>query len=506
MLTTIFKGMLSASLSTAPVIFLLLAAMPFLRRHFRPTLLPLLWAVPVIRLLFPVTLRSTPHRLVIPAGDAIFYLDRNSGAVAKAFGEVSTLPVPDLDGVPAYLSLFGLFAMVWLTGAFCLLLAETILHFHTRRKLDRWCIPVREEDTLKLLEACGKKLGVRQKTALMKCGLITTPLLVGLWNPTILLPDQTLTESQTTCVLLHELAHVKRRDLWFKLLLTLVFCMHWFNPLVWLLVSRAAASLEPACDAAVLKDGSGTARREYGASILLFLPGGKSIPMLLSSGFFGTRRELLRRFEAIVDTGTKRKGIPLLFLTAAAVVVSAALVGFGTAAKVSAEQPSPSVLETTSTASETLLRPRDTGNSVSEAAELLWPVPDYYSISSVFGFRYDGQDFHTGIDISGDDIEGQPVIAAKDGQVIVANTETTDGYGYGQHVIIGHDGGIATVYAHLKSLSVKAGDSVKAGQVLGTVGNTGFASSPQLHFEVRENEKAIDPKGYLLFAEEAPAH
>ncbi len=119
---------------------------------------------------------------------------------------------------------------------------------------------------------------------------------------------------------------------------------------------------------------------------------------------------------------------------------------------------------------------------------LSWPLVG--SITSYFGPR-DGSS-HTGVDIDGH--EGDAVSAAAPGRVV------TSGYhpgGYGNVVVIDHGGGVATLYAHLSAIDVKAGQMLQGGDQLGAVGCTGSCTGDHLHFEVRINEQPVDPLFYL---------
>lgn len=94
---------------------------------------------------------------------------------------------------------------------------------------------------------------MQEQVRLMRCCLLDTPMLMGLWRPCILLPEVELEEQQLRYVLLHELSHRRRRDLWLKFLLLVAKAVHWFNPLVWWMARRASADIEVACDADVLR-------------------------------------------------------------------------------------------------------------------------------------------------------------------------------------------------------------------------------------------------------------
>ncbi len=121
-------------------------------------------------------------------------------------------------------------------------------------------------------------------------------------------------------------------------------------------------------------------------------------------------------------------------------------------------------------------------------AELVWPIVG--PINSPFGLRR-GK-FHAGIDIGSPSY--QEVVAALDGEVIYA--DDTRGP-LGKAVVLQHGSGLRTVYAHLSIVIAHESDTVRQGQAIGGVGDTGRATGPHLHFEVRKNGTALNPEEYL---------
>ena len=116
--------------------------------------------------------------------------------------------------------------------------------------------------------------------------------------------------------------------------------------------------------------------------------------------------------------------------------------------------------------------------------------PYYGTVSSRFGSRWGRR--HSGTDIRGD--LGDPVTAADTGVVITAEYQDN---GYGNIVIIDHQNGIHTWYAHLDSIDVAVGDVVKKSDKIGELGTTGYSTGPHLHFEVRKDGTPVDPAEYL---------
>jgi murein DD-endopeptidase MepM/ murein hydrolase activator NlpD len=124
----------------------------------------------------------------------------------------------------------------------------------------------------------------------------------------------------------------------------------------------------------------------------------------------------------------------------------------------------------------------------------VWPTRGY--VSSNFGMRDDPftgtRQFHPGIDISTD--AGTPVLAPADGVVLRTAQEGNSG----KIIIISHGYGITTAYLHLNKFLVKPGQKVKRWDVIGEVGRTGRANGPNLHYEVRINNKVVNPREYIL--------
>jgi len=126
-----------------------------------------------------------------------------------------------------------------------------------------------------------------------------------------------------------------------------------------------------------------------------------------------------------------------------------------------------------------------------EGGRLRWPLVNVaHAVGSPFGAR-DGR-AHEGIDLPAP--TGTPVIAAADGEVAYAG----DGIrGYGNLVVLQHPGDLLTVYAHNSELFVAQGQHVRAGDRIAAVGQTGRATGPHLHFEVRQGQSPRDPMTYL---------
>ncbi len=124
-----------------------------------------------------------------------------------------------------------------------------------------------------------------------------------------------------------------------------------------------------------------------------------------------------------------------------------------------------------------------------------WPI--YGRINSSYGSRYifGSYSFHTGLDIAGS--YGAAIAAADGGRVTFAGRGTGSYWSYGNYVVIDHENGLQTIYAHCSSLCVSAGDRVYKGQTVARVGATGRATGNHCHFQVKYNGQTVNPYNYL---------
>jgi murein DD-endopeptidase MepM/ murein hydrolase activator NlpD len=131
--------------------------------------------------------------------------------------------------------------------------------------------------------------------------------------------------------------------------------------------------------------------------------------------------------------------------------------------------------------------------SNSAGAPMQWPVAG--EITSPFGERKNplgpGDDFHPGVDIAA--ATGTPIVAAASGRVISA---APDG-GYGNLIVVDDGNGVTTRYAHCSQIFARVGDTIAVGETIGAVGSTGNSTGPHLHFEVRVNDRPVDPVQFL---------
>jgi beta-lactamase regulating signal transducer with metallopeptidase domain len=188
---------------------------------------------------------------------------------SAALPEGATFSIPDWQTIS-----WRLARLVWLAGAGVLLLRLAISQARLRRVLsscDDSTDPAADPALQSLLANCRAEFRLSRSVRLLVTPRALGPAVVGVWRPTIILPQdilQTLSPEELGPVLLHELAHIRRRDMLVHWLAEIARAVHWFNPAAWLAVRQVAALQELACDEAVLARLEPALQTNYGLAIL----------------------------------------------------------------------------------------------------------------------------------------------------------------------------------------------------------------------------------------------
>ena len=213
---------------------------------------------------------------------------------------------------------------IWAAGAAASLLLLAAGELRLSWLLRKRRGPADPEDREELRRLC-RQMGQRREPRLFRAAGLSSPCLVGLFRPAVLLPQEMPAEA-LSWALAHELTHWRRRDLWYQLALNLARCVHWFNPLVWLMVRAARRDMELCCDYDLLRDRDEEARRAYGRAILDQMTGRDRGFSGLTTGFSGSKREVFARFRAMMDLSPKKRGRAVLALAVTVVLLSGSLV------------------------------------------------------------------------------------------------------------------------------------------------------------------------------------
>ncbi|PGZ57852.1 peptidase M56 [Bacillus cereus] len=203
--------------------------------------------------------------------------------------------------------------IIWAIGSFISITWYMYCYRKFVKEIKKSSLPVNENtDVYKLFCYCKKSLGIKKKVALAYNYNISTPALVGLWKPTVLLPIEQGDHIDLNMVIRHELIHFKSKDLWIKMYTLIVISLHWFNPLVYVLRKRIHIWSELACDEKVVMKMTHAERKRYGETILNMLENTSVIRSTFSVSLSGSRKNLERRLTMLLNVKKARKYIGII--------------------------------------------------------------------------------------------------------------------------------------------------------------------------------------------------
>ena len=317
----ILLNLLEVSLGASVVIILMTLAAPLAGKKFSAKWRYWIWMLLALRLLLPVELSldiprpqvsiPVPQQLTVEQ-DFVPKAQEESGHLdgvpaiptqPESGIVVETQPIAPVIESETHWTPSGLelLFIVWAVGAVGSAAWQLVTYLRWKHEGKVWNRLVEDGAVLNLYyELCAEQ-GISKFPTLMQNKRIQSPMMMGLLEPTILLPQMDYSEEDYAVVLTHELNHYKRHDLWYKLLLLAARCVHWFNPLVWLMLREADNDLEITCDEAVVKNRSNDDRAFYCETILRIMCRGKGRYAVLSTGFNGGKKVLQRRFEAVLN-------------------------------------------------------------------------------------------------------------------------------------------------------------------------------------------------------------
>ncbi len=210
-------------------------------------------------------------------------------------------------------------AVLWLWVAVSLVLWNVWRLLRYRRLIEQAGNKVNSR-LQQIAEEEARLAGIGGEIRLLASPLAQSPMLVGFFRPTILLPLEHLPDSDARFILAHELTHFRRKDLWKKLLFLMVRCAHWFNPIVYLLNRDFSRWLETSCDEYVVSSLDRDQRKEYGRLLIDYAPASRYAGPKLYVSFASCRYKLKRRISIMLNSDKKSRSLLGLVLAVALVV------------------------------------------------------------------------------------------------------------------------------------------------------------------------------------------
>jgi|GEM_PF-1885118 beta-lactamase regulating signal transducer with metallopeptidase domain len=320
-MSNIFKEVLSMSLSGATLILLLFLLKPVLKERFSKAWQYYIWIIVLIRLLLPF---SPEYGIV----DNLFQeISLQESAASQPEAVTIMTPVKgnsditDSEGTKGNPSIsivtardkklpdiWQIAGSIWLCGILLLLSGKSIKYIRFIRLLRSSSEPVADKRIIEIYRKAAEELGIHKRPMLRINGIITTPMVTEVTKPVVYLSNNTAgwEEKSLYYVLRHELMHYKRHDLLYKLCCDIILCIHWFNPLVYIMLRQINRQCEISCDEAVTRNLSKQEKLEYG-NVLLNAAAENKYPPMMSNALFEDKRNMKERIKTIIMSKPKSK-------------------------------------------------------------------------------------------------------------------------------------------------------------------------------------------------------
>lgn len=265
MITNLFLNVIAISLSTSLIIIFLLIFAPFLNKRYAIKWKYLIWVVIAVRLIipfnmdipFPQIVFDVPTEIIVP-------IDTNNENDTQTISPIeqkptqtnneNTLKAPtQRKQKTVKITLLDIIAYLWLTGCLLFLSVHIFSFLHYKRRITKKGMIVKERYILQQVYKLSRKLRIKSNIRLLRYEDAESPMVIGFLKPMLVLPNCDYSEEELFFVLKHELIHIKRHDIYFKLLFVMANALHWFNPLIYIMQKEAVVDMELSCDEKVIQ-------------------------------------------------------------------------------------------------------------------------------------------------------------------------------------------------------------------------------------------------------------
>lgn len=343
---TFLLNLLKTSLLGSIAILAMLVLKPLWRERYRAKTRCWLWLALAVFLLLPVdfSVKNAPVQAAPPKDYTLFVgtdkttiqsTDNLFGDMAEKSGQspsavrdtIIQRPVTNPEQkTTRYIPVTTILFYGYLAGAAAFLLYQGLSYAHFRRTVRRWKRDVARADYAAMLSDTARDLGVSAPEMIV-CEAISTPAVTGLLRPRLLLPHEHYDVQELRYILRHELCHLKRRDMLLKLVLLSANAMHWFNPVVYLMLRQADEDIELACDSAATDGLELPERAAYSRTLLAAVQ--SSVRALPATTCFGGTVERLKRRITNVLGAQKKRGLGIVALVLALTLTAGCAVSWG---------------------------------------------------------------------------------------------------------------------------------------------------------------------------------
>lgn len=340
-MTDIFLTYLGISASVGIAILIILLASPLINRRYAAKWKYFIWIFLAVRLLVPLngmyhkaSEAHTVNQDIQSGGPAVYEPAEVQDVQPRRFvveipveaAEQIVLTPQDADA-DKKISLFDAALAVWAAGAVIFAAIPIVSCMHYKRKITKHGEKIFGGNAFAMIEKLKTGLGIKSRITAVVYPQAASPMIIGFIRPLLVLPCIDYSPDELYFIIRHELIHLKRGDVYLKLLFVLANAVHWFNPLVWVMRREAGIDMELSCDERVVGGAELAVKKAYTETLISSIYRRSLSANSLTTQFNGGKKTMKKRFKNILGRNGKKNGIVVLICAVIAVSLLGIMVG-----------------------------------------------------------------------------------------------------------------------------------------------------------------------------------
>ncbi len=365
MITTYFNPV-GVMITVSVIIALLMPVRDFLHKKYSARLSRIMWRVLAIRLLVPFGIsysqKAQPAVQITVANPVVWqYAQQNNAQAEENIAVIPEQPqeqaamenitdnqsnavisqntiiqqensVSAEDTTPAAqsdthfaLHLSDMFFGIWAAVARIMLIMSVVKYITLTRKIR--LLSIDDVSLSNTAQRISRSMGLQRKFCIVYSQLVDVPFLCGLLHPMVVIPHQQYTDTELEMIIRHELTHLMREDILYKMLVYMAACAYWFNPLMWKMTKMADEDIEYACDEQTLSGKDHQFIADYAQCIISVINRQHSKQIFMTTAFGSERKSIMKRFSFIFSHNAKKQGGAVATLFVCLAVMAGSFVG-----------------------------------------------------------------------------------------------------------------------------------------------------------------------------------
>ncbi len=333
----IFLSVFGISVAIGLLALGLIFLTPWINQRYAAKWKYMIWIFLALRLLIPLNGSNVQYvmdrisQLKVETGSASKEKDTNRpmdravpyrGIVVEIPAQMTAPIKVSPEQNTAEITILDIVTLVWIIGGLIFISVHLMSYSHYKRQVIKKGRLVKETRILNQICHLKRELHISRTVCVMEYDEAESPMIIGFIKPVLVLPKEQYCSEDLFFILKHELVHLKRGDVYLKLLFVTVNAIHWFNPIIWIMQKEAVIDMELSCDERVTQGTSFALRKAYTETLLSMLHKQCVRKTVLSTQFYGGTKIMKKRFKNILIRNRKKNGILILIC---AVVSSVAL-------------------------------------------------------------------------------------------------------------------------------------------------------------------------------------